>query len=162
LSDFSGFFLSARRFMVAVRISFSGALGVSFSARSKRALASTPLFFRRRLCHRMDVPSFTRLPVRSNTAHTRRQHSGQERPSFPLMSRSVVRVQSHGCVLGVTDSSRSAVLEFSGESYEMGNCLIALALSSGRRENFRTRRRGTPCRSTGIKYREVSKVEFEG
>src|SRR5882762_9115072 len=83
----------------------------------------------------MDVPSFRRLPVHWNIAHTRRQHFGQERPSFPLMPRSVVACACNrmGRVLGVTNFSRSVVLEFSGESYEMRNCLIALALSSGRR-----------------------------
>src|SRR4051794_29811683 len=90
LSDFPGFFLSARRFRVAVIMSFRGAPRASFRSRSKRALASRSLYLvDAGLVIECTLPR-PRLPMLQNGTHYRRKHSGQERPSFLLIQRALV------------------------------------------------------------------------
>jgi hypothetical protein len=90
LSGFSGFFLSARRFKVAVIMSFRGAPSASFSTRSKRVLASRSLYLVGAGFVIGCTPSSSRLPMLRNSAHFGRKHSGQERPSFSLIQRPLV------------------------------------------------------------------------
>src|SRR3979490_1742655 len=90
LSGFSGFFLSARRFKVAVIMSFRGAPSASFSTRSKRVLASRSLYLGGAGFVIGCTPSSSRLPMLRNSAHFGRKHSGQERPSFSLIQRPLV------------------------------------------------------------------------
>jgi len=73
------------------------------------------VFCRCRLCHRLDAPKFTRLPMRWNIAHS--PPTLWSRKTFLSINVAIcccVSTQSLGRVLRVTNFSRSAALEFSG------------------------------------------------